>query len=249
MKAREVRLTHGVMLGDDGLMPVTEFLSPYTLKLLQPVDGIESVTIAATSLGQVLNIHKQVSDEFKPGTQQYVDGVFAENIKRRCEPVLNRDQIRQLAGVDHDALATLIDKGVDPDGNQAFRMKPDAQVTREAIMRLHTMNDRELADQRINTTKAEDFVTWNAYMVWFVTRFGSTDFASRQVSFHSFMNITWDDFQLLTRHLVMRDYKPLSEILEGKLEVDGKPIPFQGLPDDDTQEDDPEPKRKRGKSD
>lgn len=248
MKAKEVRLTHGVMLGDEGLLPVTEFLSSYTLDLLDPVGSIDSITIAPNSLGQVLDIHRQVSDEFRPGTQAYVDAVLAENIKRRCQPRLNKEQVRQLAGVDYDALTTLIDKGLTPEGNQAFRMKEGVAVERDAILRLHTMNDRELAEQRLNATKDEDVVTYNAYLAWFVTRFGSTDFNSRQVSFHSFMNITWADFQILYKALVTRDYKPLTEILEGRTEVDGKTIPFQDVPVDEDEVPEAAPKRGRGKS-
>lgn len=250
MKAKEVKLMHGVRLVKEGIAPVTEHLTPYVLHLLEPVDGIESIQVQPNTLGQVLAIHEKVSDDYRIGTQQYQDAVFVENVARRCSPALNKQQLDRLSGPDHDFLMRLMDRGVDPDtGVNAWRLRDGAEVERRATIRLHDMNDRKIAEQRLPGDVADDPIRYNAYLLWYITRFGSPDFdGAPKVTFASFLNLTWNDFQLLYAELYMRDYRPLTDILEAKMEVGGKPVPFPGVAEDDTDAPAPRSTRGRGKS-
>lgn len=249
MKAKHVRLIYGVILTDDGgLAPVVDYIEPFTLELLHPIDGVDKINVRPNTLRQVLDIHEKAARDARPGSRQYGEAVMRLNLEQRTDPVLTAAQLDQMAGVDYDALNRLIDSGTHPStGQEAFSLRDDVDVTRDAYLKLHTMQDRKLAEQRLPTDGGDETVLFSAQLTWLVTRFGTPEagmFDKRgDVPFAAFMNITWYDFQLLTRHLMMRDYKPLSEILEGRVDVGGKPTPFPGVPEDG----DPSAKPKDGK--
>lgn len=250
-KAKHVRLTYGVAFDADGAMtPITDHIQPYSLKLLDPVDGIEEVSVRANTLREVLSVHEAVSRDARPGTSAYGKAALLENVRRRCTPALTQAQLDQLAGADYDALVGLIDTGTHPEtGAEAFKLAEGVTTERDAYLRLHTMADRAAAEQRLLNEGADETVLYHAHLTYLTVRFGEPHegmFGQRQVAFHDFLNITWQDFQQLTRHLLARDYKPLTEILDGKVEVDGKPLPFPGVPEEDAGAPEPKDGKRRG---
>lgn len=239
-KAKTVKLIHGVRLGKKGeVLPLIEHLEPYTLTLLQPIDGIEEIQFRPATIGDIIAVGEAASRDHDPGSRGYGKAVLRANLDRRCSPSLSDKQLDQLAVADHVALQTLIDSGRDPlnPDNDAYKLKEGVEVERTAYMRLPMQSDRKLAEQRMPTTPEDDPVLYAAYLTWFVTRFGepSETMFDGKTDFQAFLNLSWGDFQVLHRELLKRDYKPLTDILDGKVEVDGKPLPFQGVSEPDTE--------------
>lgn len=251
MKIKVVSLPHGIVLNKEGDIAVPKHIRPYTLTLLEPVDGIDKVVIQPETLGGVIKMADEASKEASPGTARHRDVVIENNVSRRCEPAFTRKQLDAMAGVDYDALVGVINSGIDPETRTtAFRVDPDAEVISEATMRLHMRDDRKTAEQRLNTTPEEEPVLYEANLCWLVTRFGEVDERSwsgrQQVSFLSFLNLSWQDFLALERNVFSRDYKPITDILEGRVEVDGKPVTFPDVLGEGDEA--PRPKNGRRKS-
>lgn len=250
MKVKTTELPYGIVYDGKKIVPAGEALLPYTLELLEPVDTISSVTVKAPTLGDALAAMSAAAKQYEPNSEQFVQSILHTHIARRCEPALTPEQLDEMTGVDHDALKNLITIGATPAGDYAFRRDPEREYITTATTRLHKMSDRKKAEQRMSTSAKDDPTLHEAYLTWLVTRFGDPDekaFDGKPVEFSEFLHIAWNDFTRLTATTFSRDYKSITDVLDGKVEVDGKTIPFQGSPEGgDGQAQAP---RKRGKAD
>lgn len=239
MKAKEVHLPHGVLLDDQGnILPGLEHLTSYHIDLLEPVDGIERVRVMPTTLRQVLEIHDRVADDHRPESAGYARASFLENAARRTDPALTRQQIDKLSGSDHDLLMRVLNSGNEREGNPlVWKPQADAPLVRRALVRLHDMGDRKAAEQRLNAGVSDDPIRYAAYLAWSITRFGdTTDFVdATRPAWPSFLNLTWNDFQTIYVDMYGRDYKLLTDIIEARMEVEGKPVPFPGVAGNDAE--------------
>jgi hypothetical protein len=239
MKIKHVRLPYGVPLDGKRIKPAPAAFTDGVLDLLEPVDGITSITVRAPTVKDTLDVHAEATADYVPNTPAYNDAVFRGHLERRADPVLTPKQVDRLSGPDHDALRNLVEGGVTPEGKRAHRPREGVTLERNAYVRLHFMNDRKVAEQRLATSRADAPMLYEAHLVHAVTRFGDVSEASfdrNQVEWNDYLNLTFFDHFALSLSLAGRDYKEITEVLDGVTEVDGKPLPFPGDAGDDPQE-------------
>jgi len=239
MKVKHLRLPYGVALDGNRILPASKVFTEYTLNLLESVDGIDAVTVRIATLKDTLDSHAQATNDYSPGTPAYNEAVFRAHVERRVTPALTPKQIDLLSGPDYDALRTLVSDGMTPEGKRAHQAIEGVTLERNAYLRLHFMNDRKRAEQRLSTSRADNPMLYEAYLVHAVTRFGDVTEASFdqvQVEWNDLLNITLFDHFALSLALMGRDYKEITEVLDGVVEVDGKPLPFPGGAGDDAAE-------------
>ena len=249
MKAKKHNLIYGIKLDGNKVAPLTDYISSYELTLLEPVDDIDSITIAPPTLGDGLAASKKVAEDYFPGTDEYTNALFDWHVAKRCTPAPSEEQLKRMAAPDYDALRRVVEGGINPEtGKRAYALTDSEGVVATAYTRLPMQSDRRNAEQWLDGSVRENLELHEAYLSWFVVRFGQVseaDFGKKQpIEFSEFLKIGWADFLVIARGMLMRDYKPLTEILEGKVEVDGKTVPFQGVPETDGEEH--KPKGKRG---
>lgn len=238
-KVQPVNLPHGVRLRiEDGgyhLDSARDNLQPYTVHLLDPVDGIDAIEVAPATLGDILTLNKRAQIDSIPGTKAFREAIMRLSIADRCDPAITPEQVKSMAGVDYDLLQSVIETGRDPNTGSMLFTIDDPSLERRAFVRLHSMTDRRKAEQRLTTSQEDEPVRYEAYLTWLVTTFGDPNRVVEHAApgFEDFLKISWQDFQALNRALASRDYKPLTDILDGMVKVDGKPVPFQGVPGDD----------------
>lgn len=239
MKVKHVRLPYGAPLQGKRILPASEAFTDGVLELLEPVDGITSIAVRAPSIRDVIDVHAEATNDYNPGTPAYSDAVFRLHLERRADPVLSPKQIDRLAGPDHDALRSLVESGLLPDGKRAHQPREGVNLERNAYVRLHFMSDRRKAEQRLSTSRQDAPMLYEAHLTHSLVRFGEPSesmFDSGQVEWDQYLNLTFYDHFALNLSLAGRDYKEITEVLDGVTEVDGKPLPFPGGVGDDTEE-------------
>lgn len=250
MKAKLSDLNYGVVIEKKHILHPRKYLEPYSLDLLEPVDGIGTIQFTCPTLGETLRAFESALKRNQPGTPAYLNAAYRNRIEASCDPAPSKEQMDRMAGVDHDAIMSVVNTGLTPNGKRPYRVKDDyvGMVIMKAVTRLHYMQDRKVAEQRVPSSREENPLAMEANLVWLTTRFGDLReemFEDRDVEWETFLNLPWSDFVILQSAVNDRDYMEISEILDGRVNLDGKPVPFQGVPSGDEPEDAPKGSRKR----
>lgn len=240
---KRVEFTHGVIMGEDvagkpAYRGAGELVNSYTHELIMPVGGISSVTLRVATVKEALTATAKARRDHAPGSNAFADALFRNMLDIQAEETVTEEMLKEMAGADWDELKFIVNRGVRPSGPKSgqpvFTLdlnKSQADHSRTAFVRLHTGRDRYTAEANMKVDKEEDPVSYEVQLAFLITHIGDgePDFR-RRGDLHSFLSLTWPDFQALTAEVYARDYLQLSEVLRGDVTTDGGvTLPFREL--------------------